>query len=232
MFSVPIWNRSYTAFMRGPTGDLSMSSPSNKILYLWKYPTFSAPLTTLISAHTQEVGYENSDQNTCRRELCSKSLKNSCFGQGLCPINDILWCWRSVQVVSEPQSWVKWRGRFWLWPNDGWIKVNFMANSWRHLKWCSQKFAKKFTSIQPSFGQSQTPPLHVNRMKGSNTTWTLLQHCKMSRMGRTLYPKHEFWGTSRITLISRNFTYKNTWSLKAILDLEKRGRVDIRIICS
>lgn len=98
----------------------------------------------------------------------------------------------------EPFILLEWSGGAWLWPKKGWIEVNFLANFWEHHFKCLEKFARKFTSTKPSFGQSQKHSLHFTQIGSLDTTWTLLEHHKRSLMGRTPYPKHEF---------SRGFEY-------------------------
>ena len=142
MFSVPIWNRSYTAFTRGPTGDLSMSSPSIKILYLWKFPTFSAPLTTLILAHTQQSWVWEIWVKIPAEESYAQSLsKTHVLGREFAP----LMTFYDVQGAFKwcPNSQFGWKEGDAFDFGQKMEKVNFLANFSRHLKWCSQKFAKE-----------------------------------------------------------------------------------------
>ena len=84
-----------------------------------------------------------------------------------------------VLKTSLPE---KWKGWVWLRPKDGYIRIKFMVNFWRRLKWCSRKFDKEFIFIWPSFWQSQTPPLHFTGSEVFDTTWALLKYYKMSNL--------------------------------------------------
>ena len=81
-------------------------------------------------------------------------------------------------------------------------KVNFLSNLREHHFKCFQKFAMKFIFIWPSFGQSQTPPHHFNKIGGSDTTWNTLQTLYRVKSGPKLpYQTMHFSEILRLTLL-------------------------------
>lgn len=70
-------------------------------------------------------------------ELSIKLVKTSCLGkEDSPPTSDNLKCLlRSIHgVIMESSILVKWRaGGVQLWPEDSYMKMNFIANFWRHL---------------------------------------------------------------------------------------------------
>lgn len=75
--------------------------------------------------------------------LSLKSLRNSWFGRKFWPIHDIFTTFTKCSSGVGIPILVEWRGCVWIWQEISYIKSRSIANSWRHLKWCFQKFEEK-----------------------------------------------------------------------------------------
>jgi hypothetical protein len=105
--------------------------------------------------------------------------------------------------VSELVILVKWKEGIWYLSQDI-LLARVQERHYRFLR----NFAMKFIYIELSFGQRRMSPLQMtnSKIKGADTTSTLLKQYRIWRVGRSSLPKCGFLrGSLRFTLM---------WSLK------------------
>lgn len=111
-------------------------------------------------------------------------------------------------LVSEPPLLVRWSGSVWLWPRDGFIRMNSSSNFWEHHFRGLQKFDVWLISFlyKLSFGQSCTPLLHFTKPGCFGDTYCSLNSINGQKWGETPHQNMIFGETLRITILSLSFS--------------------------